>query len=55
MPLRWFELYLQRIDLALLHFEYYQSLIGSDEKVEKWIVDLKRRVEANQRTANVTE
>jgi Tfp pilus assembly protein PilF len=49
------ELYLQRIDLALLHFEYYQSLIGSDEKVEKWIVDLKRRVEANQRTANVTE
>jgi lipoprotein NlpI len=49
------ELYLQRIDLALLHFEYYQSLIGGDEKVEKWIVDLKRRVEANQRTANVTE
>jgi Tfp pilus assembly protein PilF len=49
------ELYLRRIDLALLHFEYYQSLIGGDEQVGKWIVDLKRRVEANQRTANVTE
>lgn len=49
------ELYLRRMDLALLHFEYYQSLIGGDEQVRKWIVDLKRRVEANQRTAYVTE
>ena len=49
------ELYLQRIDLALLHFEYYQSLSGGEAMVEKWIVDLRRRVEANQRTANVTE
>lgn len=49
------ELYLQRFDAALLHFEYYQSLIDEDKQVEKWITDLKRRVQANQRTANVTE
>ena len=49
------ELYLQRFDVALLHFEYYQSLIDEDKQVEKWITDLKRRVQANQRTANVTE
>jgi Flp pilus assembly protein TadD len=49
------ELYLQRLDKALAHFEMYQSLGGSDEQVEKWIVDLKRRLDANQRAANVTE
>lgn len=49
------ELYLQRLDAALAHFERYQSLGGTDERVEKWIVDLKRRLEANQRAANVTE
>jgi len=49
------ELYLQRLDVALLHYEYYQSLIDEDKQVEKWITDLKRRVQANQRTANVTE
>jgi len=49
------ELYLQRLDVALTHYEYYQSLIDEDKQVEKWITDLKRRVQANQRTANVTE
>ena len=49
------ELYLQRLDAALQHFERYQELAGSDKQVEKWIVDLKRRVAANQRTANVAE
>ena len=49
------ELYLQRLDAALRHFEQYQSLIGEDKQVEKWIADLKRRVAASQRTANVTE
>jgi tetratricopeptide (TPR) repeat protein len=49
------ELYLQRLDAALQHFETYQELVGGDEQVEKWIVDLKRRVAANQRTANVAE
>ncbi len=49
------ELYLQRLDVALQHFEIYQELVGSDKQVEKWIADLKRRVAANQRTANVAE
>jgi len=49
------ELYLQRLDVALQHFESYQALAIDDKQVEKWIVDLKRRIAATQRTANVTE
>ncbi len=49
------ELYLQRLEPALQHFERYQEIVGSDEEVERWIVDLRRRVEATQRTANVKE
>jgi hypothetical protein len=49
------ELYLQRLDDALMHFEKYQELGGEDEQVGKWIADLKRRLAAGQRTANVTE
>jgi tetratricopeptide (TPR) repeat protein len=49
------ELYLQRLDVALQHFEIYQELVGADKQVEKWIADLKRRVGASQRTANVAE
>ena len=49
------ELYLQRLDIALQHFENYQALGNDDKQVEKWIADLKRRIEASQRTANVTE
>jgi len=49
------ELYLQRLDVALQHFETYQKLAGDDKQVEKWIADLRRRVAANQRTANVAE
>jgi tetratricopeptide (TPR) repeat protein len=49
------ELYLQRLDVALQHFERYQELVGEDAEVEKWIADLTRRVAANQRTANVAE
>ncbi len=49
------ELYLQRLDVALQHFEIYQGLVGEDEQVGRWIVDLKRRVAATQRTANVAE
>ena len=49
------ELYLQRLDSALHHFETYQSLVGEDKQVERWIADLRRRVAANQRTANVAE
>ena len=50
-----YELYLQRLDDALVHFEKYQSLNGGDKQVERWITDLKRRVAADRRTANVTE
>ena len=46
------ELYLQRLDEALRHFETYVSLVGEDEQVAKWIADLTRRLAANQRTAN---
>lgn len=49
------ELYLQRLEPALQHFERYQEIVGGDEKVERWIVDLRRRVEATQATANVKE
>ena len=38
------ELYLQRLDVALQHFETYQELVGGDEQVAKWIEDLRRRV-----------
>ena len=50
-----YELYLQRLDVALHHFEVYQELEGGDKQVEKWIADLRRRVAATQRTANVAE
>ena len=49
------ELYLQRLDVALQHFEEYQQIVGNDKQVEKWIADLTRRVAASQRTANVAE
>ncbi len=49
------ELYLQRLDVALRHFEQYQQLVGEDELVEKWITDLTRRVEADQQSANRAE
>ncbi len=49
------ELYLQRLDAALQNFETYQSLVGEDKQVAKWIKDLTRRVAANQRTANVAD
>ncbi len=42
------ELYLQRLDTALKHFEQYQSLVGEDELVGRWIADLRRRVAAAQ-------
>ncbi|MGB5256639.1 MAG: tetratricopeptide repeat protein [Woeseiaceae bacterium] len=49
------ELYLQRLDVALQNFETYQELVGEDKQVAKWIADLRRRVAATQRTANVAE
>ncbi len=49
------ELYLQRLDAALKNFEDYELLVGEDKQVAKWIRDLRRRVAANQRTANVVD
>lgn len=49
------ELYLQQLETALEYYESYQALGNDDKQVEKWIADLKRRIQASQRTANVTE
>ena len=49
------ELYLQRLDVALQHFERYQDIQGEDKQVTKWIVDLRRRLDALQRSAKVAE
>jgi tetratricopeptide (TPR) repeat protein len=49
------ELYLQRLDRALQHFEDYQALVGEDKQVAKWIKDLRRRVAAADKSANVTD
>jgi len=50
-----YELYMQRLDKALQHFVAYQSIVGEDRQVDKWIADLRRRVAAIQRTANATD
>ena len=50
-----YELYLQRLDDALRHFEAYQALVAEDKQVKKWIADLRRRIAAAQRTANVAD
>ncbi len=49
------DLYLQRLDAALQHYERYQEIVGEDNEVTKWIVDLTRRIGVAERTANVTE
>jgi len=49
------ELYLQRLEPALEQYEQYLALGIEDKQVGKWIVDLKRRIDASQRAANVTE
>jgi tetratricopeptide (TPR) repeat protein len=49
------DLYFQRLDAALQHYERYQEIAGEDKLVMRWIADLKRRVSATQRSANVTE
>jgi len=49
------DLYLRHLDAALMYYERYQELVGEDKQVTRWIVDLKRRISATQRTANVTE
>jgi tetratricopeptide (TPR) repeat protein len=50
-----YDMYLQRLDSALVHYERYQVLTGEDKQVTRWIADLKRRIESATRAANVTE
>ena len=49
------ELYLQRLDAALQHYQYYQEISGDEHGVTKWLADLERRIDRAQRTASVTE
>lgn len=49
------DLYLQRMDVAVRHYERYQEIDGDDKGVSRWIADLRRRIDVAQRTANVTE
>ena len=50
------DLYLRQLEDALLHYERYLELVDEEDKqVTRWIADLKRRITATQRTANVTE
>lgn len=49
------DLYQRRLGDALRNYERYQELVGEDQQVTKWIADLKRRISAEQRAANVTE
>jgi tetratricopeptide (TPR) repeat protein len=49
------ELYLQRLDIALQYFQRYQELSGENKQVTRWIVDLERRIDRDQRTAKTEE
>jgi tetratricopeptide (TPR) repeat protein len=49
------DLYQRRLGEALQNYERYQELVGEDPQVTKWIADLKRRISAEHRAANVTE
>jgi tetratricopeptide (TPR) repeat protein len=49
------DLYLRRLDTALTHYEHYESLVGEDPEVSRWMSDLKRRIAATQSTANLTK
>jgi tetratricopeptide (TPR) repeat protein len=53
-----YDLYLQRPDLALDHYERFRELQAADpqgEEVDKWIADLKRRAQGVQRSARVED
>jgi len=45
-----YDIYLQKPDSALEQYEKYLTLsAGSDKDVENWIIDLKRRIETEQK------
>jgi len=46
-----FDIYLQDLPQALIHYQRYKELNGEDKLVDKWIIDLQRRVDsANKKT-----
>ena len=50
------DLYLKRPDEALPHYERYHALTGeSDDRVAKWIVDLRRRLGVNNNTTRLAQ
>lgn len=49
------DLYLQRPEEALLHYERYQILAGEDERVKKWIIDLRRRLGITEPTTRIAQ
>ena len=49
------DLYLQRPEEALPHYERYQDLVEGDDQVRKWIIDLKRRLGIKEPTSRVAQ
>ena len=49
------DLYLQRPEEALPHYERYQTLAGEDERVKKWIIDLRRRLGITEPTTRIAQ
>lgn len=49
------DLYLRRLDSAVTHYQHYESLVGEDQQVSRWIADLKRRIAATERAARLTK
>ena len=44
-----YDIYLQKLDGALQHYQQFQTLQGSeDEDVKKWIIGLKRRIKVSK-------
>jgi len=49
------DLYLDQPDMALAHYErYFELNSGQDERVERWIAELRLRIKSEQRTALVS-
>ncbi|MEE8308357.1 MAG: hypothetical protein V3R81_13905, partial [Gammaproteobacteria bacterium] len=49
------DLYLKRPAEALPHYERYQTLAGEDERVTKWIIDLRRRLGITEPTTRIAQ
>lgn len=49
------DLYMKRPDEALPHYERYQTLVGEDERVKKWIIDLRRRLGITEPTTRIAQ